>query len=62
MCEGIAYLLREDNKERLMDEVAYLEVKEDELILINEDGIRRVLDRFKEIRVDMIKHEIIVVP
>ena len=61
MCEGVVYVLRDGDKSRIMEEVVYLEIRPGETTIVNEDGERRTLSGFKQVRVDMIRHEVLIV-
>lgn len=61
MCEGVAYLVRDSGEELMMEEVMLVWFKDGRLVLVNEDGDERSLDGVKEIRIDMLRHEVRVI-
>jgi hypothetical protein len=60
MCEGVAYILNGDKK-RILDEVVSVVLSGKKLVLFNEDGVRKEIEGVKELRVDMLRHEVYVV-
>ncbi|MGC8933517.1 MAG: hypothetical protein ACP5KE_05860 [Candidatus Methanodesulfokora sp.] len=60
MCEGVAYILNGDRR-KVLDEVVSVILSGNKLVLLNEDGIRREIEGVKELRVDMLRHEVYVV-
>ncbi|RDD53266.1 MAG: CooT family nickel-binding protein [Candidatus Korarchaeota archaeon NZ13-K] len=61
MCEGVAYLVSDSGEELMMEEVMLVWFKDGRLVLVNEDGDERSLDGVKEIRIDMLRHEVRVI-
>ncbi|MGY0287728.1 MAG: CooT family nickel-binding protein [Candidatus Methanodesulfokora washburnensis] len=60
MCEGVAYILNGDKK-KILDEVVSVVLSGKKLVLFNEDGVRKEIEGVKELRVDMLRHEVYVV-
>ncbi|RSN75722.1 MAG: hypothetical protein DSO07_03095 [Thermoproteota archaeon] len=60
MCEGVAYILNGDKK-RILDEVVSVVLSGKKLVLLNEDGVKKEIEGVKELRVDMLRHEVYVV-
>ncbi len=60
MCEGVAYILNGDRR-KVLDEVVSVVLSGNKLVLLNEDGIRREIEGVKELRVDMLRHEVYIV-
>jgi hypothetical protein len=60
MCEGVAYILNGDKK-KILDEVVSVVLSGKKLVLLNEDGVRKEIEGVKELRVDMLRHEVYVV-
>jgi len=60
VCEGVAYILNGDRR-KVLDEVVSVVLSGNKLVLLNEDGIRREIEGVKELRVDMLRHEVYIV-
>jgi len=59
MCEGVAYVL-DGEKRKILDEVVSVVLSNGKLVLVNEDGVRREIDGVRELRVDMLRHEVYI--
>jgi len=59
MCEGVAYVL-DGEKRKVLDEVVSVVLSNGKLVLVNEDGVRREIDGVRELRVDMLRHEVYI--
>ncbi|MEM0017944.1 MAG: CooT family nickel-binding protein [Candidatus Korarchaeum sp.] len=58
MCEGTAYLVEGPRETLLMREVMFLLLRDGKLVLVGEEGDERTLEGVKELRIDMLRHEI----
>ena len=57
LCEGTAYLVNGEEK-RLMEEVVSIHFKDGRVVLVDERGEIKVLNGVKELKVNMVTHEV----
>ncbi len=60
MCESSVYLVKEGNKEKIMDEAILIDDEGDKLVVVGILGERKEILGGKIVKMDMGKHEILI--
>ncbi len=62
MCEGVVFLVRDGERVKVMENVVSLHLKGGRAILVDDFGRDKVIEGVKEVRVNMVAHEITLYP
>ena len=62
MCESKAVVIENGEEKPILDDVALMEIDNDKIILYNIGGKKLVLEEYKLVRIDFIKHKIYLAP
>ncbi len=62
MCEGVAFLVKDGERYKVMENVVSLHLRDEKAILVDEFGRDKVIEGVKEVRVNMVAHEITLYP
>ncbi len=57
MCEGVAYVV-DGGERKVMEEVMSLQARDGVVTLVNEDGETKIVEGVREIRVNLVTHEV----
>ena len=58
MCEGVVFVVKNGDRIKIMENVVSLHLKDGKAILVDDFGRDKVVEGVKEVRVNMVAHEI----